>query len=200
MVALLCTVALPACPKEQQPPPPDAPPEVQCWSGGGTATPGASVALGTGQTAFVPIEAEQELPLYQGPQGGAHFFLHARIDGLSPGDISGRTAPPTYTRFSIHGEDGTDMSLQPCDYPYRYIDNGDGSFQVEYARLVRLGTPYLTSVYGQRVRLQVEVLDGQDRYATDERWVVVVDPLLADAGVPDADPADAGALDAAASR
>ena len=202
-VALLCTGVLPACSKNDELPAdamPDAPIEVRCWSGGGTPTAGASITMGTGGVEFEPLEPEQGLPLYQGGQGGAHFFVHARISGISPGDASGRTAPPTYTRFSIYAEDGTDMTLQPCDYPSDYIENSDGSWQMPYARIVRLASPYLTSIYGDRVRLQVEVQDVEGRYASDERWVMVTDPEAngndagpsSDAGAPDAAP-DAGA-------
>src|SRR6185503_14258842 len=63
--------------------------------------PSALVEIGTGPDdgdSFEPIAAESDLPVHAGFQGGHHFFLHARIQGLSP------TKPQT--RFSVWNESG----------------------------------------------------------------------------------------------
>lgn len=190
---------LPSCSDEQDPndPQPDA--RNFCWSGGGTPTPGASVELGTGPSEFEPLDNEQDLPLFPGTQGGAHFFLQAKIAGLSPGERSGAREVNPSTWFSIHLENGEDITGLDCEYPRAYVESDGGKYELPYGRAVQIDPAYLETIYGQRVRVMVEVMDAQGRYATDERWVIAVEPSAPiDAGIPDAiiGAEDAGILDA----
>lgn len=175
---------------------PDA--RAACYAGGGTPTPGAEVDVGAFQygVGYAPLQENQELDLYAGPQGGHHFFLHARIRGLSPGDQDQPRETQPATWFSIYREDGTDITGPECVYPLAYEMKENGDWVLPYSPLVTLAGGQVPAIYGKRVRIKVEVMDGEGRYATDEEWVVPVPYEDVDAGVPEP-PADAGVPDAA---
>jgi hypothetical protein len=174
-----------------------------CYPGGGTPTPGAVVELRTARdgVGLVAVNENEQVDVYAGPQGGFHFYLHARIRGLSPGD---REQPPEAnpaTLFSLYLEDGTLISAVPCAYPLTYEVDDDGELALPYAPIVQIEAERVPAIYGQRVRIKVEVMDGEGRYATTEATIVAVPydaPEPGDAGVPDAGAPDAGAPDAGA--
>ena len=173
---------------------PDARP--LCYSGGGTPTPGAEVELGAHREGFAVLDEDDDFELHQGTQGGFHFFGQARIRGLAAGD---REQPPESnpaTWFRAFTEDGTDITLRPCAYPVAYEMNQDGEYVLPYAPILQIENRVVPGIYGQRVRITVEVMDGEGRYARDERWVIAVPAGKPDAGVPDAGAPDAGAPDA----
>lgn len=170
---------------------PDARP--LCYSGGGTPTPGAEVDVGAFRdgVGYAPLEENQELDVYAGNQGGFHFFLHARIRGMSPGDQEQPLETQPATWFSMYLEDGTDITLAACVFPLAYEMNESGDWVLPYSPIVQFSGGQVPGIYGKRVRVKVEVMDGEGRYATDEEWVVPVPYKEADAGVPEPAP-DAG--------
>jgi hypothetical protein len=181
---------------------PDARP--LCYNGGGTLTPGAEVDLRTFRDGIglIRLNDDEELSVYAGPQGGHHFYMHARIRGLSPGDPDQPTETNPATWFSATlVEDGTDLTQAPCVFPLAYEVDGDGELALPYAPILQLNSVYVPAIYGKRVRIKVEVMDGEGRYATREVEVVAVPADLEDgpddAGVPGPAP-DAGVPDAAA--
>ncbi len=147
-----------------------------CWSGGGTPAEGAEVVLGTGDNfAFTAVEDDQPLVLFRGLQGGVHFFVLARISGLTANvdDEEPQAWPATW--FEAYDEGGNKLSLQTCSYPTPYSDAGDGTYRLSYVRILQLDNDYIPAIYGQRVRLVVEVLDAEGRYARSERWVIATE-------------------------
>jgi hypothetical protein len=181
---------------DAQPPDPNAPDaRPLCYAGGGTPTPGAEVVLGAfaDGVGYTPLAEDDEMPVYAGPQGGHHFFVHARISGLSPGD---REQPPETnpaTWFTAYLEDGTDITQAPCVFPLAYELNADGEYQLPYPPILQIDSLQVPAIYNTRVRIKVEVMDGEGHYATDERWVIAVPQFAPDAGVPEPPP-DAAAV------
>jgi hypothetical protein len=172
---------------------PDARP--LCYSGGGTPTPGAEVELGAHRSGYIVLNENDELQLFQGSQGGHHFFAHARIRGLSAGDPEQPPETNPATFFHAFTEDGTDITVRPCAYPLAYEMNEDGDYVLPYPPILQIENRVVPEIYGQRVRITVEVTDGEGRYARDERWVIAVPADKPDAGVP-AELPDAGVPDA----
>jgi hypothetical protein len=174
---------------------PDARP--LCYAGGGTPTPGAEVDVGAFRygVGYAQLQENQELIVYAGSQGGFHFFLQARIRGMSPGDQEQPIETQPATWFTMYLEDGTDITLSECVFPLAYEKNEGGDWVLPYSPIVPLAGGQVPGIYGKRVRIKVEVLDGEGRYATDEEWIVPVPYEEADAGVPDPAP-DAGVPDA----
>lgn len=169
-----------------------------CYAGGGTPTPGAEVEVGAFRdgVGYAPLQEDQQLDVYAGSQGGFHLFLQARIRGLSPGDRTQPIETQPATFFSMYREDGTDITGTECVFPLAYEMNETGDWILPYPPIVQFAGGQVPGIYGKRMRIKVEVIDGEGRYATDEAWVVAVPYEEADAGVPDPT-TDAGVPDAA---
>ena len=127
--------------------------------------PAAWVEIGTGETAFAPLAAEGDLVLNAGPQGGHHFFLHARMMGLVP---AGAT-----TRFRVYDEGGDRVDFSG-DVPLDYEDAGGGVYALPYGPIVQVNDVVVTP--GVRVRVTVQLTDTDGLQVTDERWVRAIDP------------------------
>jgi hypothetical protein len=133
------------------------------------------VELGTGMTAFEPLDDETELVLWAGPQGGHHFIAHARITGMDPGDPMqpGLASNPS-TRFSVADEDGARIELEVAPYRLGYVEQ-DGAHVLPSGRIVQVREAVVPLLYGNRARIEVEVTDAEGRSARDGRWVVAVE-------------------------
>jgi hypothetical protein len=127
--------------------------------------PPAWVEIGTGESAFEPLAAEADLLLEAGPQGGHHFFLHARMMGLAP---EGGT-----TRFRVYDEGGTRVDFSG-DVPLDYEDAGGGVYALPYGPVTQVNDAVVTA--GVRVRVTVELTDADGLQASDQRWVRAVEP------------------------
>jgi hypothetical protein len=132
------------------------------------------IQLGTGTLDFEPVEAEGELGLVAGPQGGFHFIVHARMQMMAPGNPDDAPSTPS-TRFYAYREDGTQIDLRNPAYRIAYEDVGDGWYELPGGRILQIGNEYEPGIYGSRIRIRVTIIDNQARYADDERWVVVYD-------------------------
>ena len=146
--------------------------------GGGNEA--AQAELGTGVEGFEPLGAD--IVAIAGPQGGHHFFVHARIAGLVPGDPErpGLLDNPR-TRFAAYLVVGDDEQQLDLEYPpdqLGYVDDGAGFYELPSGRLLILNETMLPSAYDQQIRITVEVTDSDGAVAFDERTVVArVDPL-----------------------
>lgn len=148
-----------------------------CGDDAGIGGP-ASVELGTGTVDFESLSPDQELELVAGPQGGYHFIVHARMVGLEPGDPSRPGLPDNpRTSFGIHDESGTRLS--PALPPYRlgYLEDEGGAHILPSGRILQIDDELVRAgrvpdLFGQRLRLTVELTDARGSTATDERWIV----------------------------
>ncbi len=127
--------------------------------------PSATAEIGTGPDTFEPIAAESDLVLHAGPQGGHHFFLHARMEGLDPADLT--------TRFSVWNEGGTEVDISSA-FQTSYDDAGGGSYVLPNGIAVQVAENQVDAIVGARVRVRVELTDVSSNVAGDERWVTAV--------------------------
>lgn len=151
------------------------------------------VEVGTGALVFESLEGDVELALVAGTQGGFHFIVHARIQGLVPGDPSmpGLLGNPQ-TTFAAFLEDETQIDSQFPPYRLGYDEGAEGWNALPSGRILqmhpdRYDSDNISELFGQRVRLRVDVRDAAGVRVWDERWILVGAPEpAADAGVPDA--------------
>lgn len=127
--------------------------------------PAASVEIGTGQGGFEPLAAESDLVLHAGFQGGHHFFLHARMDGLAPDNLS--------TRFSVWNESGQEVDVS-TGFLSSYEDVGGGVYALPQGAAVQVDEGEVDAIVGARVRVAVELTDSGGLQVSDERWVHAV--------------------------
>lgn len=183
---LALALGLAGCPGDDDGPPPG----------------GAEVELGIGAVEFEPLIGDgPEVVLEAGPQGGHHFIVNCRIRGFLPGDptMPGLVGNPS-TRFSAFQIDGTQIDLMFPPYRLGYAEQPDGFYHLPSGRILQVDDELVDDLYGESIRIEVEVRDAREAAATDERTIFVVmpDPNAPDGGVspfdagPDGGPADAG--------
>lgn len=127
--------------------------------------PTASVEIGTGVDAFEPIAAESDLVLHTGFQGGHHFFLHSRMAGLAPTDLT--------TRFSVWNEGGQEVDIAG-PFQLTYEAAAPGTYELPNGIVVQVAEDQVGAIVGARVRVRVELTDVGGGTASDERWVHAV--------------------------
>ena len=122
------------------------------------------VEVGTGTLAFEPVTDEQMLPLVAGPQGGHHFFMHARMKGLAPGDPAKSDAPdnPT-TLFRVFDEQGMRVDSEVRPYRRGYRPGDDSWLELPSGRIIIVAEPLVDTLIGHRVRLRIEIQDADDQ-------------------------------------
>lgn len=160
--------------------------ERSCWYGGGTPTPGAELTIGLGLATFEPLLADQTLEIIAGPQGGAHLEMHARMSGLSPGDVNDAWGRAPHTLVTIENEAGDRLTALDCTFPQPYVENGDGTYQLVSGRIILIRSNYLGDLNGSRALVRMEAQDPEGRYAIVEQYVNLIDPFdtsSKDAGV-----------------
>ena len=142
------------------------------------------VTIGTGTTEFESIGDGAELEVVAGPQGGFHFHVHARMRGLDPGDPSmpGLIANPA-TTFAAFRESGEQIDFDFPPYRLGYVDIGGGEFELPSGRILQIEEAVIPAIYGERIRLTVEIRDEGGRTATAELSITAIEE--ADSG-PDA--------------
>jgi hypothetical protein len=145
-------------------------PQMDCWSGVGDPSGGA-VELGTGVTEFEPLLDGQALDLYAGPQGGFHFFLHARLRGLFPGELDNRATLP-YTHFTAEFGDGTRIGVLECASRLPYPVESQGYHALDAGRFLPVHDDFVDRLAAEPVLVSVAVLDCDGLYAEDHRWVI----------------------------
>lgn len=161
-------------------------------------SPGVLVELGTGTTAFEPLEENQTLILWAGPQGGHHFIVHARMQGLTPGDVTMPGTPDNpRTEFSAYDQDGVQVDLMLPPYALGYRDGGDGWQYLPSGRLLRTDEALVAPLFGNPVLIRVDAWDPSGRHGSDQRWIIAVEEVAEpDGGVPDSGVSDSGMADA----
>ncbi len=164
------------------------------------------VEIGTGALEFESLAEGQELPIVAGVQGGYHFVVNARMQNLIAGDPSSPNALGNpQTRFTIYLEDGTRVDNMIPPYRLGYRSASDGWKELPSGRVLQLDDQQIADdnlipdIYGQTVRIVVQIRDPRGKEAEHEASVVAVAEELpdgADAGPsddPDAGPtSDAG--------
>lgn len=160
----------------------DASPPGPCWPID-TATPGGTVELGTGYSAYAVMP--DELPMVYGVQGGYHFEVRARINGLDPGDpleITKPANPRSLFRAWFHENndalDGVPINTALCPNRLGYVpaSDGVGHTSPNYLEL-RFDLEYQDAqIFNKKFRVQIEIIDSAGHYAKDEKIVIARPP------------------------
>ena len=161
-----------------------------CRSAPGADAGPQEIELGTGGLNFEPLSTGQGLVLIAGIQGGYHFIVNARIKGLLSGNpsVPGELGNPQ-TRFSIFDEDGRQIDTMPRPYRLGYRPANEGWFELPSGRILQINQQLVVDeglvpeIYGQQVRLTVDVLDASGLEANAEVWVVAEQDISPDAGL-----------------
>ena len=145
-----------------------------CFTGGGMpegAVPEGLIEVGTGREQFEAMTPEQDLPLIVGLQGGFHFEIRTRIQGLDGGSGTDKDGNPR-TLLSAYNEAGEriDSARATCGFFVAY-EPGEDYDELPGVRLVIFGLDSRPAV-GQRVRIMAEIVDQCGRYASNDVWVV----------------------------
>ena len=159
-----------------------------------TATEAGAIELGTGTSSWQPMPAE--LSFILGTQNGTFLVLHSRIKDLDPGNVDNFLDPRNpKTRFSATLSDGTLVGREcPSSQGYKAAD--DGYFErKQFQNLEFLPFSLGEGAFDTTLKLKVEIIDADGKYASDEKDVFCRAPngWLPDAGLEiDAGTADAG--------
>lgn len=140
------------------------------------------IEIGTGALDFEPLTEGQELGIVAGPQGGYHFIINARMQNFLAGDPSSVNALGNpLTRFAIYMDDGRRVDIMGVPYRLGYREGDDDWFELPSGRILQLDDELVASenlipeIYGQDVRLEVEIRDARGDEAKSEQWVVAVE-------------------------
>ncbi len=164
----------------------DARPSSECWPAADAPLKG-SIELGTGEGGFEPMP--DEVRLVYGPQGGFHIVGHARITGLTPGNLVDPADPsnPT-TRFrAIFVDTGEstnpDVSATSCGLRLGYQTSGSTATFPSFVEIRYDVALAPSQIFDRDVRVIVEIIDSTGGYARDEKIVTPHEPEnWADAG------------------
>ncbi len=142
----------------------------------------ATIEIGTGALDFEPLTEGQGLGIVAGPQGGYHFIINARMHDLLPGDPSSVSALGNpLTRFAIYLEDDSRVDIMAQPYRLGYRDGPDGWYELPSGRILQLSDELIANedlipeIYGQNVRVEVEIRDARGDEARAEQWVVALE-------------------------
>jgi hypothetical protein len=165
--ASLLASALTACSGEGEP---DDPSPISCWNSPPPYDAVGEAELGGGDErteAFEPLEPDEEVTLFYGPQGGYHILVKPRVRGLTPGEQD-----RIDTRFFAYlGDDRVDPFECP-HHPIYSVDPVDGDSLVGSLTTLIIVNERVPDVVGQPVLLRMEALDRDGNYARDERRVI----------------------------
>lgn len=153
----------------------------------GGNSPGVLVELGTGTTEFETLQDDQTLILWAGPQGGHHFIVHARMQGLAPGDVRMPGTPDNpRTLFSAYDQYGNQVDLELPPYALGYADGGDDWYYLPSGRLLRTDETLVAPLFGNRVLIRVDAWEPGGRHGSDQVWVIALEEIAQpDGGVLD---------------
>ena len=142
---------------------------VQCWDSSPPYALLAEAELGGGDEvsgAFEPLEPEEEVELFFGPQGGYHILVRPRVRGLFPDESR------IDTRFSAFLGDARVDPFECPHHPLYEVDPADGDYLLGSLTTLIIVNERVPEVDGQPILIRMEALDRSGNYATDERTVV----------------------------
>ena len=134
---------------------------------------------------FEPLEDDGSITLVIGAQGGVHIDAQSRVRGLMPGNPHDPFDPLNpYTLFSVHDEEEQSLSSIVCAFRTPYdTEVAEGEPRLLTSSVVLFLDPAHVSPFdaadriGTRLRVGVEVIDGEGRHAADAHWVTVTEVI-----------------------
>jgi hypothetical protein len=131
-----------------------------------------TATLGSGDTAFEPLDDGDSIFVIQGPQGGFHVLGSVLVSGIEPGDANDLQDPsnPT-TAFTVFvGNDRVDADASSYTQGLDPSDSSDGYEMI--GRFVILDIMNDSELDSVDIRLAVEVVGTNGNSASDSRLLV----------------------------
>lgn len=180
-IAIVTAAALIGCGDDPPATQPDAAvdaPAGPCWPEG-PRTPRGTALLGTGRNGFEPMP--DTLPLEYGTQDGFMLIANVRMSGFAPGNAKD-VLDPANPRTRIHAYFAdTNVPLNyyaSCPFRTPYEESGAGDYQLVAAVPIVFETCWRSEhLFGKRIRIDLELLDGSGGYTTDVKTVMAAPPL-----------------------
>lgn len=149
-----------------------------CWPAT-LGPPSGSAMLGTGRTAFEAMP--DTLPLEYGSQDGYDLVANVRMSGFTPGNPRNILDPSNpRTRIRAFFAD-TNVPLNYYAYcPFRdaYVPTGAGDYQLAQGEPIIFETCWRSDhLIGARIRIDLELMDGNGNYVTDSKTVTAAAPM-----------------------
>lgn len=148
---------------------PDAEPDICRPANAGAP----EVILGTGQTDWAPLKDGQLVELEQGPQGGNHVWVSARMKNLKRSGsrtvvtgavVGGEALPPAAFIFTYDRDEGAYCKIFGLRFQ---VDAGAGDMREAYKRLL-----------GKEIDVTVEVIDPTGARASSTKRLKIADRRL----------------------
>lgn len=127
----------------------------------------ATLELGTGETAFEPVEAGGFVELVHGPQGGFHTYVGFAATGLD--------ASSQWTA-EIEGTLGGELLAESAPFLTMRCDHAEGRLEAWGTQLIWDAQP--EDLDGQPITVTAWVTDASGLTLSDTIDLVIEDPLL----------------------
>lgn len=126
-----------------------------------------ALELGTGEASFVAVPSGSTLELVQGPQGGWHVVLAARLSGFDP--------EGTILTFGVY-EGTTLLAETPVAITVRRLVR-DGAAYLKLGDLLIFSIGGPAEIVGRTVEIRASIRSGTTVLAMDSRMVTIVDAM-----------------------
>lgn len=141
--------------------------------------PRGSASLGTGRDGYETMP--EVLPLEYGSQDGFMLIANVRMSGFPPGnaqDILDPGNPRTRLRAFFADTNVPLNYYAKCPFRTPYVTSSAGDYQLIEAAPVVFETCWRSEhLFGQRIRIELEMLDDDGGYTTDVKTVTAAPPL-----------------------
>lgn len=132
------------------------------------------VELGTGEVEFVPLAEGDELEVVHGPQGGYHFTVSMRVQGIDAGDPSDLDAPNNPITLFQAFLGGERIDLNAALYRQGIDPSAEPGVYEMLGRRLILDIQSDAELDGLECLVDVTVTDADGQELHDERTVVAV--------------------------
>lgn len=141
--------------------------------------PRGSASLGTGRDGFETMP--DVLPLEYGTQDGFMLIANVRMSGFAPGnpqDVLDPANPRTRLRAFFADTNVPLNYYAKCPFRTAYVTSGAGDYQLIEAAPVIFETCWRSEhLFGQLIRIELEMMDDDGGYTTDVKIVTAAPPI-----------------------
>jgi hypothetical protein len=144
--------------------------------------PQGAAILGTGIDAFEPMP--DMLPLEYGPQGGFDLVANVRMSGFAPGNPQNILDPgnPRSRIRAFFADTNVPLNyFATCPFRTGYVPSGDRDYDYQLAQGAGIVFEICwrsDRLIGQRIRIELELMDDCGGYTTDTKIVTAAPPTV----------------------
>lgn len=132
----------------------------------------ATIELGTGDLEFLSLRDGQDFECILGPQGGYHFLVAMRVDGVEPGNLEDRSDPSNPTTEFTASVGGVRIDSMDARY-VQGLRPASGGFEM-LNRLLILDIDGCAEINGTEARVEVTVTDAGGVSVSDARMLRII--------------------------